>query len=146
MSKLNRLANANNEFQGDFKRVLCVCSAGMLRSPTAAEVLSREPFNFNTRAAGLSKEYALVQVDDVLLHWADEIVCMEIDHWNELKKMLADGDVSKPVLNLSIPDMYKFRDPELIKIITEYYPEVLNRPKEPIIERDTEDDEDIIYR
>jgi len=146
MSKLNRLANANNEFQGDFKRVLCVCSAGMLRSPTAAEVLSREPFNFNTRAAGLSKEYALVQVDDVLLHWADEIVCMEIDHWNELKKMLADGDVSKPVLNLSIPDMYKFRDPELIKIITEYYPIVLNRPKEPIIERDTEDDEDIIYR
>jgi len=131
MSKMNRLANTNNEYQGKFKRVLCVCSAGMLRSPTAAEVLSREPFNFNTRAAGMSSEYALVQVDDVLIHWADEIVCMEIDHLHALKAMMHEDDET-PILNLSIPDMYKFRDPELIKIITDYYPQVLNRPKEPI--------------
>ena len=27
-SKMNRLGNAGNRWQGDFKRVLCVCSAG----------------------------------------------------------------------------------------------------------------------
>ena len=47
MSKMNRLANTQNKYQGKYKKVLCVCSAGLLRSPTAALVLSQEPFNFN---------------------------------------------------------------------------------------------------
>lgn len=76
---MNRLDNARNEFQGEYKRVLCVCSAGLLRSPTTAVVLSSEPYNFNTRAAGLVREFALVPVDKVLLFWADEIVCMTAD-------------------------------------------------------------------
>ena len=42
----------SNEYQGDYKRVLTVCSANMLRSPTIAHVLSAEPYNFNTRSAG----------------------------------------------------------------------------------------------
>lgn len=49
---MNRIANASNKFQGSYKRVLCVCSAGLLRSPTAALVLSKDPYNFNTRACG----------------------------------------------------------------------------------------------
>jgi predicted protein tyrosine phosphatase len=31
---MNRLGNCKNYHQGKFKRVLCVCSAGLLRSPT----------------------------------------------------------------------------------------------------------------
>lgn len=73
---MNRIANSTNQFQGSYKRVLCVCSAGLLRSPTTALVLSQPPYNYNTRAAGLTKEFALVPVDPVLLHWADEVVCM----------------------------------------------------------------------
>lgn len=83
---MNRLANSSNIYQGKFKRVLCVCSAGLLRSPTAAFVLSQEPYNYNTRAAGLIKEFALVPVDEVLIRWADEIVCMS----NEQAEQLAD--------------------------------------------------------
>ena len=67
MSLMNRLANTHNHYQGDAKRVLCVCSAGLLRSPTAAFVLSQEPFGFNTRAAGIAEDFALIVVDDVLL-------------------------------------------------------------------------------
>ena len=39
-SKMNRLGTAGNRWQGDFKRVLCVCSAGILRSPEELTVIS----------------------------------------------------------------------------------------------------------
>jgi predicted protein tyrosine phosphatase len=116
---MNRLANANNRYQGTYKRVLCVCSAGLLRSPTAALVLSQEPYNFNTRAAGLTPEFALVPVDDVLLLWADEIVCMDRKQAVEIRNRL--GDEERPIVVLEIPDNFRYRDPELIKLIRESY-------------------------
>ena len=112
----NRLYNASNPNQGRFKRVLCVCSAGLLRSPTAALVLSQKPYNYNTRAAGLETEFALIPVDDVLLKWADEIVCMLPEQAKRLKKM-----TDKPVQCLNIPDSFEYRDPRLIKLIKEKY-------------------------
>lgn len=137
MSTMNRLANANNEYQGDFKRVLCVCSAGMLRSPTAAEVLSSEPYNFNTRSAGTSEEFALVLADDVLIHWADEIVCMEREHADYIRAHMSEDD-ERPVYTLGIPDMHKFRSSDLIDWIKERYEWVIKQPKEPIIKKDNE--------
>ena len=116
MSLMNRLANTSNEYQGPYKRVLCVCSAGLLRSPTAALVLSQEPFNYNTRAAGLDVDFALIPVDDVLVKWADEIVCMSVFHREELKKI-----TSKPVICLYIPDSYMYRDAELQQLIKDKY-------------------------
>lgn len=118
---MNRMANANNPYQGGSKRVLCVCSAGLLRSPTAAEVLSRPPYLYNTRAAGLSKEFALIPVDKVLLSWAEEVVCMTEEQATALKAML--GPVKKPVLSLNIDDSYAFRDRDLVKLILKRYNE-----------------------
>jgi predicted protein tyrosine phosphatase len=115
---MNRLANASNIYQGKYKRVLCVCSAGLLRSPTAAYVLSQEPYNFNTRAAGLTKEFALVPVDRVLLHWADEIVCMNDQQAEQLRDMLEE---ETPIVVLNIEDNYRYRDPELIEAIKKAY-------------------------
>lgn len=123
MSFKNRLANANNEYQTDVKKVLCLCSAGLLRSPTAALVLSQEPYNYNTRAAGISEEYALIPVDEVLLHWADEIVCVEERIKNAL---VVDFDVGNtPIKVLDIPDNYEYRNPELIELIKEQYDNTL---------------------
>lgn len=116
MSKMNRLGNASNPFQGKYKKVLTVCSAGLLRSPTAAFVLSQEPYNFNTRAAGLEPEFALITVDDVLLEWADEIVCMSRAQEQKLKKK-----TRKPVICLNIDDCYSYRQPELIEEIKTNY-------------------------
>jgi predicted protein tyrosine phosphatase len=120
---MNRIHTAGNPYQGPFKRVLCVCSAGLLRSPTAALVLSQEPFNFNTRAAGC-KDYALVQVDRVLIHWADEIVVMEPSHAHTLEFDHPEiVTLGKKVKVLRIPDNFEYRDPELMKLIAERYQE-----------------------
>ena len=115
-SKMNRLGTAGNRWQGDFKRVLCVCSAGILRSPTAAPVLSQPPFNFNTRACGLDPDYALIIVDDVLLEWAQEIVCMSDEQAEELKKL-----TDKPIVVLDIEDSYAYREPALVSRVAEMY-------------------------
>ena len=122
MSCYNRLGNARNIYQTDIKKVLCVCSAGLLRSPTIAVVLSQEPYNYNTRAAGLSKEYALIPIDDVLLHWADEIVCAESWMSQEIEEMLKALSMEhKDIIALDIPDKYEYRNPELMQLIREKY-------------------------
>jgi len=115
---MNRLANSKNPFQGKYKKVLCVCSGGILRAPTAALVLSQEPYNFNTRSAGLATEFALVPVDDVLLHWADEIVCMDDRQAQQILDMI---DEPKSIVVLGIPDIYGYRDSELIEAIKASY-------------------------
>jgi predicted protein tyrosine phosphatase len=117
---MNRLENCHNRWQGGFKKVLCVCSAGLLRSPTTAFVLSQEPYNFNTRCAGLTNEFALIPVDEVLLEWADEIVCMELKQKRVLEKM-----TKKPVVCLNIEDSFAYRDPILMSLIKKQY-DILN--------------------
>jgi len=117
---MNRLANCHNRFQGNYKKVLCVCSAGLLRSPTAALVLSQEPYNYNTRSAGLTPEFALIPVDEVLLEWADEIVCMEVKQKQQLLLLFPQVEI-KPIICLNIPDRYEYRDSELIELIKEKY-------------------------
>lgn len=118
----NRLHNSTNPYQGTSRKVLCLCSAGLLRSPTAAVVLSQEPYNFNTRAAGVSKDFALVPVDEVLVHWADEIVCVEKSVYNTLMKMHKNDINSGTVIRvLNLPDNFQYRDPELVELIKEQY-------------------------
>ena len=123
---LNRLHNCHNRYQryNKYKRVLCICSAGLLRSPTAAVVLASEPFNFNTRAAGIH-DYALIPVDDVLLEWADEIVFMENSHSKLLASQFDIDLISwkKPVVILDIPDNYEYRNEELKAAIADKYRE-----------------------
>lgn len=118
MSKLNRIANCNNRFQTNRKRVLCVCSAGMLRSPTAARVLA-ENYDYNTRAVGCTQEFALIPIDEVLIEWADEIVFMENRHFWRVKNEF-DLDGKKTVI-LEIPDDYEYMQKELVSVIIHNY-------------------------
>ena len=97
--------------EGNFRRVLCVCSAGILRSATIAWVLSNEPYCCNTRAVGLG-DYALIRVTPQLLQWADEIVCADKEQHDAITRM-----TDKPVHCLHIPDQYDFRSPELVSAI-----------------------------
>ena len=112
----NRKHNSTNPYQGCDKRVLCVCSAGLLRSPTAANVIHRD-FDHNTRSAGLSGDYALIVVDEVLIHWADEIVCMDLAQQYALESMAGDT----PIINLNIPDEFEFMNVELQNLIYSAY-------------------------
>lgn len=122
MSMMNRLGNAGNRFQGKTKKVLCVCSAGLLRSPTMAHVLSSDPWNFNTRAAGMSKEYALVPVDLVLATWADEIVVVE--SWMQEQLRVDYPDLSAPIHVVQLTDSFEYRDPALVKLLKEHLPKL----------------------
>lgn len=120
----NRSYNMSNPAQGKYKKVLCVCSAGLLRSPTAALVLSQPPFNYNTRAAGMERDYALVVVDDYLLHWADEVVCMTPDQTVQIKD---EFGFEKTIICLNIADSYDYRDARLIKLIASKYKELTQK-------------------
>ncbi len=113
----NRLWNCKNPHQGDAKKVLCVCSAGLLRSPTAANVLHQE-YGYNTRACGLDVGHALIPIDEVLITWADEIVCMTEGQEKSLIEMTDDV----PIVCLSIPDCYGYMNPELVGLIKANYP------------------------
>jgi len=124
----NRIWNTKNPYQGEYKRVLCVCSAGLLRSPTAAVVLAGEPFNYNTRAAGVDSDHALIPVDDVLVDWAEEIVCVNAGTADRLRRLYKKEELPK-VVTLDIPDDYRYRDPQLIQIIKDQYTKHLEEEK-----------------
>ena len=119
---MNKYGVHSNQFQGDYKRVLTVCSANMLRSPTIAHVLSAEPYNFNTRSAGTAG-FALIPVTEDLLLWADEVVCADTEHAIDIRNKLMDYGLDKVVINLGIPDNYEYRNPDLIRLIKERYAE-----------------------
>lgn len=115
----NRLGNSKNPYQGEFKKVLAVCSAGLLRSPTAAWVLSNAPFNFNTRAVGANPEYAMVLLDAVQVCWADEFVVMDNSQKAQVLALCEEYGWDKPVHVLNVPDNYGYREPELVEVLTE---------------------------
>ena len=79
ISKYNQLQNSRNYFQGGDHRVLTVCSAGLLRSPTMANVLHRE-FGYNTRSCGTYEDFALNPISTALLYWAKEVVFADQGH------------------------------------------------------------------
>lgn len=114
----NRLWNCKNEFQGTDIKVLCICSAGLLRSPTTARWLSRNFKNVNPRAVGTSEDYALIPMDEVHLRWADVILCM--DDWNMmyLEAALKSARLEREVHCLNIPDDFGFGNPGLETIVS----------------------------
>lgn len=120
----NRLGNCNNHYQGFAKRVLCVCSAGLLRSPTTANILHRE-FGYNTRAAGASTEFALIPVDEVLIEWAEEVVFMERSHYTAIAAAFPQVEEKETTI-LNVPDRFGFMDVDLQKIILEQYKQEKN--------------------
>ena len=120
---LNRIANCKNQYQGKEKRVLCVCSAGLLRSPTAAFVIASE-FGHNTRAVGVEAEYALMPLEVVHLHWADEVVVMEDWHRDRVQQMMKDNEVHKPVVVLGIKDNFPRMHPDLVAKVKKAYQDV----------------------
>ena len=110
----------DNPYQGSDTKVLFVCSAGILRSATAARIYSQK---YNTRAAG-SASNALIPVSHELLLWADEVVF--VNHENYLDtKIKFDLDELKVwgtiVTVLDIPADYEHMHPKLIKHFEKQY-------------------------
>lgn len=125
---MNALHNVTNPYQGPEKRVLCLCSAGLLRSARLAQILQQD-YNCNTRSAGVA-DYALILVNTALLMWADEIVCVEQEVYNQLMYDIKNTFANEPTQHiaiqtktiiLDIPDIYNRTDFELGELLKEQY-------------------------
>ena len=97
------------------KKVLFICSANKLRSPTAEQVFSTWP-NIETDSAGLHNS-ATVVVSTEQLDWADMIFVMEKRHRNKLSKKYRMLLKDKRVICLHIPDDYDLMDPVLVRLL-----------------------------
>jgi len=111
----------NNSYQGKDPRVLFVCSAGLLRSATAANLFAKK--GWNTRSCG-SSEYALIPISKNLIYWADKIYFMKDRNLREALKTFKDEKdvldlISKKSLTLNIPDDFEYNNPELIQLLEE---------------------------
>lgn len=115
----NQLANISNHYQTKAKRVLCVCSAGLLRSPTMANVIFSE-YGHNTRSCGTAKGIALIPITEALIRWADEIVFTNkevLDHLTEEEEIL----IKDKCMILNIPDHYDWNERGLVNKILDQY-------------------------
>ena len=121
----NQLYNVHNEYQGDIKKVLTVCSAGLLRSATLQNFLIRE-YGYNVRNCGTVESYALIPISEALVEWADEIVFVNLENFNMVKHELEKLNLISKCIILDIPDVYSFNDPQLIKICKEQYIKATN--------------------
>jgi predicted protein tyrosine phosphatase len=112
-----------NPYQGSDKKVLFVCSMGILRSATGARLYAHK---YNTRSAGTYDE-ALIQVTPMLIMWADEIVFVNQHNYDQLMEQMQDegSDIYNILKNnskvLNIPDQFEHMHPELIKAFEEQY-------------------------
>lgn len=108
-----------NSYQGDDKRVLFVCSAGILRSATAARIYAHK---YNTRAAG-SRYYALIPVTEELLLWAQEIVFVNPENHLDVKNKFDLSEFDCKIVVLNIEDEFDHMNPDLIKQFNLQYEE-----------------------
>ena len=73
---------------------------------------------------GVDADFALIPIDQVLAHWADEIICMSQSHASEIKLLFGDNPVIQAkVVVLDIPDTFPRGDPELEALIKVRYDE-----------------------
>lgn len=118
---MNYAWSGGDDVEGGYRRVLCVCSAGLLRSATMAWVFAQEPYGFNCRCAG-TEDYALIPVTAGLVNWCDEIICAKEHH----RAKIADQFIvsRRKVHVLDIEDSYSYRDRDLVKLIKKRYGEL----------------------
>lgn len=112
-----------NPYQGTDKRVVFVCSMGILRSATGARIYAHK---YNTRTAG-SWPDALVPLTPILMAWADELVFVNKENYeNVINKF--EGDMHTFVASkskvLDIPDRYPHMHPALIQAFSDQYEKI----------------------
>lgn len=107
-----------NPYQGTDKKVLFICSMGILRSATAARLYAHK---YNTRSAG-SWGDALIPITPMLLAWAEEIVFVNKENFeNAVAEFGEEVFKETPTKVLDIPDRYPHMHPELQQAFKEQY-------------------------
>jgi predicted protein tyrosine phosphatase len=113
----------DNPYQGRDTKVLFVCSAGILRSATAARIYAKK---YNTRAAG-SEPYALIPVTSELLLWADIVVFVNEANYRSVAQKFDLDEIRARYFILDIPDQYEHMHPELIQHFEDQFERIDHR-------------------
>jgi predicted protein tyrosine phosphatase len=108
----------DNPFQGNARRLLFVCSAGLLRSATGANLWATK--GANTRSCG-THFYALTPLSANLILWAHKIIFVNDDNYKTaLNTFQEHGTLQHALFNksivLSIEDDYSYNDPHLVHL------------------------------
>ena len=115
----------DNPYQGNRQRILFVCSAGLLRSPTGAHVGTTR--GYNTRSCGSAQHYALIPITVNLIEWAQTIVFVnrenKIQALDTFKNTGYDEDIERKSVTLDIPDQYEAFDYFLIQAFNTWFDE-----------------------
>lgn len=112
-----RSGAALNPYQGKDKKVLFVCSMGILRSATGSRIYGAR---YNTRSAGTYSE-ALTVLTLLQLQWADEIVFVNQENYDQANERFGLKELDHKIKVLHIPDHYEHMHPEIIKAFEEQY-------------------------
>lgn len=109
----------NNRSQGTDIRIVFVCSAGMLRSPTAARVAGE--YGINARSAGSHLHYALIPLSANLIKWAHWVVFINPENELEVRTNIQDVDLLEELQSKSIvwdiEDWYNYMDDGLVRAL-----------------------------
>jgi predicted protein tyrosine phosphatase len=104
-------------------KVLFVCTANKLRSPTAAAVFADAP-GLEVRSAGLDAACPRPLTAE-LVAWADRLFVMEQRHREAIRRRFKQALGAKPLIVLGIPDNYDFMQEELVALLKERVPQFL---------------------
>lgn len=96
-------------------RILFVCTANKLRSPTAEDVFRDYP-GIEAISAGTSPE-APRPLTKELVASADMIFAMETHHRERIRKKFKKRPADSRIITLHIPDEYERGDPELVALL-----------------------------
>lgn len=110
-----------NPFQGKDKKVVFICSMGILRSATGARLYAHK---YNTRSAGTWAD-ALVPLTPVLIAWADQLVFVNKSNYDQARAKYVGTPLYHILTDkakvLDIPDNYEHMHPKLIEAFEQQY-------------------------
>lgn len=123
----NAIFSANapfmNPYQGNKTRLLFVCSAGLLRSPTGAAVGVQR--GYNTRSCGSHMQYALIPLSANLIEWAAKIIFVNEENFHKAMETFKgtgyDEDIDRKAIILDIPDSYEAFHPVLVQKFNDWF-------------------------
>jgi predicted protein tyrosine phosphatase len=119
----NCTAPYNNPYQGNPTRLLFVCSAGLLRSPTGAHVGALR--GYNTRSCGSHNDYALIPLSANLIMWARHIIFVNRENHIRAMEVFSgtgyEDDIRDKAIVLDIPDRYEAFSNPLVRIWNEWF-------------------------
>jgi len=101
-------------------RVLFLCRANRMRSPTAERVFCKRP-DLDVRSAGTAPD-AMARVNTQMLDWADRIFIMDDAQRRALKRDFPGHPALERIICLDIPDEFTFMQAELVELLNARVP------------------------